>query len=316
MSNHDSHSRGRILVSPRSFTKDPRPPALDRVEDEGYDILLTPAGRMPTQEELLRLLPGCIGFIAGVEPLSGELLRSAAGLRVISRNGTGIDNIDLKAAEELEITVLRASGANARGVAELTWGLVLSLARSIPASDAILKAAGWERYPGVELENRRLGVIGCGAIGRTVARFGDAFGMHVTAYDPYPDETFSPGSTFSYGPLESVISTSDVVCLHCPPPHGEPLITRARIEAMKPGALLINTARADLVDDSALLNALDSGKLGGYAADVFQTEPPGDDPLARHPKVIATPHVGAFTRESTDRVVDITINQLLAALRK
>ena len=315
MSNQVTHSRGRILVSPRSFTKDP-PPALDRLKDEGYETLLTPAGRMPTQEELFRLLPGCIGYIAGVEPIGGDLLRAATGLRAISRNGTGIDNIDLKAAEERGIAVLRASGANARGVAELTWGLVISLARSIPASDAALKAPGWERHLGLELENRQLGVVGCGTIGRMVAQFGDAFGMHVTAYDPYPDETFSPGSTFSYGPLESVISTSDVICLHCPPPHGEPLITRARIESMKPGALLVNTARADLVDDSAIVNALDAGKLGGYAADVFQTEPPGDDPLARHPKVIATPHVGAFTRESTDRVVEMTINQLLSALQK
>jgi D-3-phosphoglycerate dehydrogenase len=307
--------RGRVLVTPRSFTRAGHP-ALDRLVAEGYELVMASPGCQPTQDELLGLLPGCVGYIAGVEPVGGDLLRAAPGLRAISRNGTGTDNIDLAAASALGIQVLRAAGTNARSVAELAWGLVLALARSIPASDAALKRGVWQRHSGIELEGRRLGIAGCGTVGRLVARFGLAFGMEVSAFDPFPDERFSAGEGFRFDPsLDSVIATSDVLSLHCPPSADGPLITGTRLASMPDGALLVNTARAELIDDGDLLRALESGRLGGYATDVFRTEPPGDEALFRHPKVVLSPHVGGYTMESIDRVVEVTVDQLLGALR-
>ena len=303
-------SKGRILVSPRSLTKGSHP-ALARLTDGGYTIVRTPEGRHPSPDELQKLLPGCVGYIAGVEPVSGDLLRSASDkLRVISRNGTGVDNIDLAATKDLGIQVLNAAGANARSVAELTWGLLLSLARSIPAADAIIKQGKWQRFPGIELQNRRLGVIGCGNVGKIVAGYGAAFGMKVRAYDPFPDTQ----SGIDFTSLENLLASSDIITLHCPPSN-KPIIGATELATIPAGTLLINTARADLIDDSAVLAALDSGQLDGYATDVFPTEPPSPgDPLANHPKVIASPHTGAFTKEAIDRAAVVAVQQLLDAL--
>ncbi len=308
-------SRGRILVTPRSVTRDGHP-ALELLREAGFEVTLSAPGRLPAEEDLRALLPGCIGYLAGVEPVSAAVLRAAPGLRVISRNGAGVDNIDLQAAAALGISVLRTPGANARGVAELTWGLILALARSIPQSDAALKRGEWLRREGIELEGRTLGIAGCGSVGRQVACFGASFGMRVLAFDPVPDPAFSAGPGFRYAGLEEVLAGSAVLSLHCPPAADGPLLDVARLDCLPAGALVINTARAELVDDEALLRALDSGRLGGYAADVFRKEPPGDDPLAWHPRVIATPHLGGFTRESVDRAVTAAVESLLAQLKR
>jgi phosphoglycerate dehydrogenase-like enzyme len=307
--------RGKILVTPRSLTTESHP-ALARLEAAGFEVVLGPAGRQPTPDELATLLPGCAGYLAGVEPVGGAVLReaAAAGLRAISRNGTGTDNIDLATAAECGVAVLRAGGANTRGVAELAWALALALARRIPASDSALKRGRWERHCGVELEGRTLGLVGCGRVGRIVAGFGTAFGMRVVAFEPSPDARASAGDGIEFGSLDDVLRSADILSLHCPPGDGPPLLTAGRLALLPADALLVNTARAELVDDAAVLAALDSGQLGGYAADVFRTEPPGDDPLAKHPKTIATPHVGAFTRESIDRATSAAVDLLLEAL--
>jgi phosphoglycerate dehydrogenase-like enzyme len=307
-------SRGRILITPRSVTRDGHP-ALEPLVAAGYDLVFSPPGRLPSEAELRELLPGCVGYLAGVEPVSAAVLRAAApGLRVISRNGAGTDNIDLSAAAALGIAVRRAAGANARGVAELAWGLVLALVRSIPRSDAALKSREWKRREGWELAGRTLGIVGCGAVGRLVAGFGAAFGMRVLAHDPFPDPAFSAGPGFRFTSLDQVLAESGVLTLHCPAAGDQPLLDAARLARMPVGALLINTARAELVEEAAVLAALDSGRLGGYGVDVFRSEPPGDDPVVRHPRVVATPHLGGFTRESVDRAVAAAVEGLLAEL--
>ena len=306
----------KILITPRSLTRD-GDPALELLEKAGHTLLLCTPGKAPDEEELLRLVPGCAGWLAGVEKITEKVLREARGLKAISRNGTGVDSIDLEACKRLGIAVLRAEGANARGVAELTLGLLLSLLRSIPTSCASVKAAAWERSQGIELEGRTLGVIGCGKIGKLVARFALALDMQVLGYDAYPDETFAPSPRFRFAALDEVLALSDAVTLHCPHSPGEPaLIDQRSVGKMRKGVFLVNTARAGLVDQTAVLLALEQGRVSGYAVDAYDTEPPAPSPLLSHQKVITTPHIGAFTAESVSRATRAAVENLLAALSK
>jgi len=304
----------KVLVTPRSITRAGHP-ALQRLEAAGCEIVFCTKGKMPDEAELLELVPDCVGWLAGVEPVRELVLESAKQLKAISRNGTGVDSIDLKAAKRLGIRILRAEGANAQGVAELTIGLTLALVRSIPFSDRHLKTAGWERRKGIELQDRVMGLIGCGKIGQRVAVMATGLGVRVVGHDPYPDEAFAAPDGFRYASLDEVIAEAHVLSLHCPPPSdGKPLVDQRRIDAMKDGVYLVNTARGDLLDDQALLDALDSGKIAGVAVDAYRKEPPGNDPLVQHEKVIATPHIGAFTEDSVTRAVEVAVDNLLEVL--
>ena len=211
-----------------------------------------------------------------METISASVLENAEELKAISRNGTGADAIDLVAAERLGIKVLRAQGANARGVAELAMALLLCISRSLPQSDRSIKAQRWERHEGVELQGRTLGLVGCGQIGRLVTSFGLAFGMKLVAYDPSPTWKDAPDG-FRYASFDELVATSDVISLHCPPgPEGRPVLDRETIGKLKKGAIVINTARGGMIDDDAMLEALDSGHIKGIGLDVFDNEPPND----------------------------------------
>ncbi|MFN9368050.1 MAG: phosphoglycerate dehydrogenase [Planctomycetia bacterium] len=300
----------KILVTPRSLTSAGHP-ALDRLVQAGFEIVSGPAGRMPDADDLSRLLPGCVGWLAGVERINDDVLAAAPDLRVIARNGTGVDTIDLAAARRRGVEVRRAEGANARGVAELTIGLIIALARSIPCSDAAIKAGGWQRHQGIELEGRTLGIVGCGKIGRLVAGLARGLGMRVVGHDPFA--TADPELPLL--PLDDLVAASDVITLHCPPAtDGSPLLDARRLARVKPGMILVNTARHELVDVPALVAAIDGGLVAGAALDVFDTEPPTDRGYLASPRIIATPHVGGFTAESVGRAVDVAVDNLLDVL--
>jgi D-3-phosphoglycerate dehydrogenase len=303
-------TKRKILVTPRSLTKSGHP-QLQRLKDAGYEVVFSKPGVQPSEDDLMTLLPGCVGYLAGVEKIPSRVLEAAKGLRVISRNGVGVDNIDLPTAERLGIKVIPAFGSNSRGVAELAIGLILALARSIPFSDACLKNKDWQRREGIELDGKTLALIGCGRIGREVAEMAAGLGMKVVVFDVVQD----PAAGLNYVFMDEALRSSEFVSLHCPAQKdGRPLVDAAMIAKMKKGAYLINTARYTLLDAVAVIAALDSGKLSGVALDVFDKEPPGDNPLVRHPRVIATPHIGGFTAESVGRAVAMAVDNLLAAL--
>ncbi len=306
----------KILVTPRSVTKGGHR-SLEVLRDAGFEIILCTPGKQPSVDELRALLPGCVGYLAGVEPITAEVLDVAKDLRVISRNGVGVDNIDLEAARIRGIAVLRADGANARGVAELAIGQLFALARGIAPCDWVLKRGGWERPArGVELAGKTLGIAGCGRIGKLVAEMALGIGMKVVAFDPCPDMDFAPGAEFGFMSLDDVFFRADFLSLHCPPAeNGQPLIDAAALARMKAGVFIVNTARFDVLEAEAVLAGLDSGQIVGLALDVFDTEPPTDVRLVVHPRVIATPHIGAFTGESIDRAMTMAATQLLKELQ-
>lgn len=301
----------KIAVTPRSLSSAGHP-ALSLLTDRGYEIVFPAPGKAPSETELLSSVPGCVGWLAGVEPIGARVIAAADGLRVISRNGTGIDNIDLPAAEARGIRIEKAQGANARGVAELAITLMLSAFRQVPWSDAKLRAGDWQRRVGIEAKDRTLGIVGCGAIGRQVAELAIGLGMNAVGYDPLPSNAFRrPG--FRYAPLAEVFAVADALTLHCPPGDA-PILDAASLATMKRGVTVVNTARAELIDDDAILAALDSGQVAVLATDVFRTEPPAPSALLAHDRVIQTPHAGGLTEESVERATRAAIENILKVL--
>ncbi len=304
----------KILVTPRSLTKAGHP-ALDRLRQAGYEVIFSTPGKQPDEEELLRLLPDCVGYLAGVEKVSAKVLESAKELKVISRNGSGVDNIDLATSEKLGLRICKTEGANAKGVAELTVGLMFSLVRWVPFHDARMKAETWERRKGIELDSRTLGLVGCGQIGKEVAIRALGLGMRVIAYRRHPDRTFTPSDKFSWVSFEEVLKESDIISLHRPAsPTGEPVIDGGAISKMKKGVYIINTARASLIDETSVLKALENGQISGIATDVYAKEPPENYSLVKHERVIATPHLGGYTEESVDRATIDAVENLIDSL--
>lgn len=305
----------RILVTPRSLTAEPHP-EVERLRNQGFDIVYTTAGAMPTEQELMDLVPDCVGWLAGVEPITPKIISVAEKLKVISRNGVGVDNLPIDTLNERGVKVMVAEGANSLGVAELTIGLIFSALRSIPLADAGIKAGSWPRVRGLEIRGRTVGVVGCGAIGREVARMAIALGAKVVAFDPARPNLDLPSSSFSYAEVEEIVKQVDVLSLHCPLSRdGSALLTSDRIAACKAGQIVVNTARSKLIDEAAMLEALDNGRVAAYATDVFDQEPPTSLTLAAHPRVIATSHIGGFTAESVERATRIAADNLLVALR-
>ena len=303
----------RILVTPRSLTSHPHP-AIDALANSGFEVVLGPAGKQPDEADLMRLLPGCAGWLAGVEPVSPAVLAAAGQLRVISRNGVGTDNLPAEQIRERGIVVRTADGANAFGVAELAIGLMFAALRHIPAADAGIKAGTWPRRRGSEIRGRTVGVIGCGAVGREVVRLSEALGASVMAFDPMRPAGVG-GMVFRWAEIPMILAEADIISLHCPPPRdGRALIGAAELASMRPGGVIINTARASLIDEAAFVAALDSGQLDVYASDVFAEEPPKSLQLAGHHGVIATSHIGAFTQESVDRATEMAVANLIDAL--
>lgn len=305
--------KGKILVTPRSLSKAGHP-ELTRLEEAGFDVITPYPGRQPTPEELVEVLPDCVGYLAGVERIDGDLLARCSGLKVISRNGVGVDNVDKVAAEQAGIVVATTPGANARGVAELAVALMFAMLRFVPQTNQSVKSGRWERVKGREVAGRTIGVVGTGQVGQKVVGMATGVGMRALGYDPYP----VPGleeeiSEFRYASLDQLLSSSDVVTLHCPA--GEkPLVDRKVLTMMKGGACLVNTARASLVDTDAVFAALESGALSGYAIDAFEIEPPELTPLLQHPRTILTAHIGGYTEESVSRATAAAVDNVLDVL--
>ncbi|KQT43193.1 oxidoreductase [Aureimonas sp. Leaf454] len=305
----------RVLVTPRSLTAAPHP-AVEALRDRGFDVVYSTPNVLPDEDELCRLLPGTVGWLAGVEPVSPRAIGAAQALRVVSRNGSGVDNLPLPLLTERGIALCRADGGNAAGVAELAIALALSALRQIPFADAGIKAGEWRRRRGGEIRGRTVGVVGCGAIGGEVARLFSALGASIIAHDPFPRRLEVAEDRLRWSDLATLLREADLVTFHCPSlPGGQPILDRLALASLKPGAVVVNTARAGLVDEAALIEALDEGRLLAYATDVFPEEPPRSLALPGHSRVIATSHIGGFTGESVDRVTEIAVENLVRALQ-
>lgn len=254
-------------------------------------------------------------LVRSATQVPAEALAKAQKLRVIGRAGAGVDTIDVEAATARGIAVMNAPDGNTLAAAEQALALLFALARHVPRADAGMKAGEWPKagLTGFELEGKKLGVIGLGRIGATVARKAQGIGMEVAAHDPFlPAAAAAKGSVPLMG-LEELLAWADVVTLHIPrTKETTNLLNAARLRGMKKGAFLVNAARGGLVDEDALLQLLDEGHLAGAALDTFATEPlPKDSPLREHPRLVLTPHLGASTGEAQQAVSTILARQII-----
>ncbi len=270
-------------------------------------------------DELVKIIADYDALIVrGRTKATASLLEAATRLKVIGRAGVGVDNIDLAAAKSRGVTVVNAPVSTTLAVAELTFGLLLALAREIPRADASMKQGQWlkKELEGAELYGKTLGILGMGHIGSEVARRARAFGMNVLGYDPLltPDEI--RGRVAEPVDRDELLARSDFVSLHLPLlPETRGMFNAEQFARMKDGARIVCAARGGIIDEAALLAAIEAGKIAGAALDVFASEPPGATDLVKHPRVIATPHVGAQTAEAQSRAAEDIAHEVLAALR-
>lgn len=286
----------------------------------GYELQIHPAKVFPTREELAVYLKDAVGVVAGSEAYTREVMEAAPNLKVISRNGIGYDAVDLEAATDLGIVVAFVPGAMVEAVADLTFGFILALGRKLVDYDNSMKRGEWDRVMSADVSGKTLGLIGTGRIGMAVARRARAFNMKLVACDPYPNAQFVEEYGGDYVPLEEVLAASDYLSLHTPGgAETRSLINAETLARVKPTAFLINCGRGSLVDEAALLAALDGGKLAGAGLDVLSSEPPvpGSDAerLARHPKVVVTPHIASFTPNTAARMGRAAMENMLTVLR-
>ncbi len=269
-------------------------------------------------------LAGAIGdydalIVRSQTQVTAEVIEAADSLKVVARAGIGLDNVDVEAATRKGVMVVNAPQSNIVSAAEHAIALLLAQARNIPRANAALKEGRWERssFQGVELQGKTLGVVGIGRVGTLVAQRGAGFGMRVIAYDPYvPRDRAKEMGVELMPTLEALLVQADFITIHLPrTPDTEGLIGDHELSMVKPGARLVNTARGGIVEEAALVKALEDGRLAGAALDVFDHEPTTDSPLFRLENVVVTPHLGASTAEAQDKAGTTVAEMVRLALR-
>ncbi len=302
----------------------PRVLVADPISAEGIEILRD-GGRVEVVVADAISAPDLLDAIGGFDGLvvrsrtkvTREVIARADRLRVVGRSGVGLDNIDVAAAAERGVAVVYAPGASAVSVAELAIGLMLALVRRVAEADRSMRAGKWERaqFVGEELSGKTLGIIGLGNIGREVAKRAAAFGMRILFFDPLRARSLEDLAGVEETDLAGLLESSDIVSVHVPlRDETRHLIGPQALARMRAGAYLVNTARGGLVDEMALLDAIRAGRIAGAALDVFEAEPPVGSALLAEPRVIATPHIGASTREAQERVGREVARQVVRAL--
>jgi D-3-phosphoglycerate dehydrogenase len=298
LSTRGTHVSYRILV-------------LEGITERGAEILRSEGWTVDMEKaqppaELVKIVPPYHAILVrSGSQMNAAVIEAARSLKVIGRGGVGVDNVDLAAATRRGVLVMNSPGGNTLSTAELAVGLMLALARNIAPADASMKGEKWDRksFSGTELFGKRLGVVGFGRIGREVAARCRAFGMEVEAFDPFVAPAVAEGLHVKLRALDDLLQTSDYLTLHTTLTEDtKHLVGKDALAKVKNGVRIVNAARGELIDDEALLAALDSGRVAGAALDVHAQEPPKDWRLAKHPKVLALPHLGASTKEAQERV--------------
>lgn len=307
-------SRGRIFVSWPGYSATDAETG-GRLVAAGYELILEPKLGARSAGELIALMRDAAGAIVSTDPFTAEAIAANPSLKVIARVGVGSDSIDHDAARRAKVAITITPGMNMTAVADQTLAMMLAIARKVVGQDANVKAGRWERVGAMtpsELAGKTVGLIGAGAIGQAVARRVRAFDARVIFFDPRIENLADAERMQT---LEQLLEASDIVSLHVPMlPETRNLIGAQAIARMKPGAVLINTARGGIVDEAALFTALREGRLSGAALDVFETEPPNATVIRDVPNLLCSAHMGGLSHESIRRMTVSATDSVLAVL--
>lgn len=302
----------KVLVTPRSFGKSD-PSLFDSIADLGFEIIRNDTGAILTEEAMCEKLADCDAVILGVDPCNANVLAHAPKLKCIARYGVGLDNVDMKVCEERGITVLRTVGANSNAVADFAFALMLACARKVVTIDRRCRNRDWGKETGIDVFGRTLGIIGLGAVGRCVALRAKGFSMKILAHDPYMDEAFAKEHGIVAADVDQICREADFISLHSVlTDDTRNMIDASRLGLMKKTAVLINTARGELVDENALLEALCDKRIQAAGLDVFASEPPADPRWYELDNVV----LGSHTSSSTVGTTNLMGRMCVDALKK
>ena len=295
------------------------PDAFESLRSLGLNVVHNDGAYPLSENALAEFMDGAIAAIVGLDRVTDRVLTACPGLRVIARNGVGLDNVDIDAATRHRVIVTAPVGANSRSVAELTIGLIIALLRQVIPRHIDLQRGVWKRVQGSELSDKTLGIIGLGRVGQQVAKLGQGLDVRVIANDILPEIEFAARHGIPLISLGDLLAQSDIVSLHVPlTALTENMVNARRLAAMKAGAYLINTSRAAIVDPYSLAVAVEQGHLAGAAVDVhFDERDKGGHAhaaLIGRPNIITTPHLGAYTTESLRRTTEMAVKSIVDAL--
>jgi D-3-phosphoglycerate dehydrogenase len=301
----------KVLVTPRSFGKN-NPGLFDDLRRAGVEVIRNDTGGVLSKERMMALLADCHGVIVGIDPLDAEVLAAAPRLRAVAKYGVGLDNIDVDYCIHHDITVSRTVGANSEAVADYAFALMLAVARKVVTIDAKCRRRDWSKLTGLDIGGATLGIIGLGAVGRCVAARGKGFGMRILGNDVAWDHVWALREGIEREDVDTICREADVITLHTAlTPETQGMLDARRIGLMKPTAILINTARGELVDEAALLAALKEKRIHGAGLDVFVEEPPKDDAWYELENVVLGSHTSSSTRGATETMGRMAVNNLL-----
>ncbi len=305
----------KVLISSRSFGKI-NPRAIKLLKEEGLDPVLNPYGRKLNEKELLNLIDGAIAIIAGTENITAKVISDANQLKVISRYGGGLDNIDLKTAHEKGILVFNTPDTPTIAVAELTLSLILNLLKKISKVDRDIRGDLWKPEIGNLLSGKTVGTIGLGRIGKKLVQLLTPFNVNILAYEIKPDKAFVTNYNIDLVTLNTLLHKSEIVTIHVPlTEQTRHIIGKKELTTMKENAILINTARGGLVDEKALYDSITNGMIAGAAIDTFEEEPYMGK-LKELDNVILTPHIGTYTVETRKHMEIEAAKNLIKGLRE
>ena len=305
----------KILVTAASLCKNKESDAMKRLMAFSDDLILNGKGRPLTEEELLDVIEDVDGYIAGTDQVTAKVIEKAKKLKIISRYGAGVDSVDLAAAKAKGIPVTNTPGANSQAVAELAFGHMLSLARKSEYQSKMLQDGTWVNVIGKQLLGKTVGILGFGNIGRRFAKMARGLDMQILAYDPFLNKEFIEANQAKCCTLDEIYAQADVITVHLPlTAQTKHMINAEAIAKMKDGVILINTARGGILDEEAVYEGIESGKVWGVGLDAYEKEPPMGSKLFHLDNVVSTPHAGAHTNEAVENMANMSVDNLITVL--
>lgn len=304
----------KVLVTSNSFGKYSKEPQ-KKLEEAGFEVILNPYHRMMNEEEFIECLSDVDAVILSTEKVTKKVIDSSPKLKMISRYGVGLDNVDLEYCKEKGILVTVTKGGNSNAVAEFAVSLMLSCLRGVAYADQYAKKNIWKKFTGMDLDGKTVGVVGLGSIGKLVVKKLQGFDVKILGYDVYYDEKFVKEYGVEKVSIDDLVKNSDIITLHAPS-NGKAILGKEEFNEMKDNVVIVNTARSDLIDLNALLEAINNKKVFAVGLDVHENEPNFDKRFESLDNVILTPHQAAISKEASNKASQMAVDNILSYFEK